>query len=107
MYVADPAGQREPGGHTHVQFTPKVPAGHSVQVPAPAKLYWPLGHSTGAPQPAGQAYPALQVVQLTAPLWLQVPVGHWTKVPLVEPVGHVYPAVHAKHTPAVGDPVAL
>ncbi len=38
--------------------------------------------------------PAAQLVHVPAPLALYVPRGHCTAVPLVDPAGHAYPAVH-------------
>jgi hypothetical protein len=96
---------------------PYRPALQLVQLPAPpVRLYWPAGHVTAVAlvDPAGHAHPALQLpehpadaiaavmpyspalqlVQLPAPVRLYWPAGHVTAVALVDPSGHAYPAVH-------------
>ncbi len=45
-------------------------------------------------EPAGHAYPALQLVQAPAPASLNWPAGHTTTVALVDPAGHACPAAH-------------
>jgi hypothetical protein len=64
----DPAGQVYPAVHWPEQApdgrpvaAPKVPAGHSVQAPAPAREYCPATHWVAVAEvdPAGQAYPAV------------------------------------------------
>jgi hypothetical protein len=62
----DPEGQYDPGrqGRLHgvgrVAVVQYVPAVHSVQLGAPARLYFPEGHTSavGVVDPATQKYPA-------------------------------------------------
>jgi hypothetical protein len=51
--------------------------------------------------------PALQLVQLPAPVRLYWPAGHVTAVALVDPAGHVYPAAQFPEHPADANPVTL
>jgi hypothetical protein len=47
--------------------------------------------------PAGQAYPAVQLLHELAPAVLNRPAEQTTAVALAEPAGHTYPAVHPMH----------
>ncbi len=67
VLLVDPAAHTYPAVHSPVHdsvvrpvVAPKVPAGHSVQAPAPTRLYCPAAHSTAVEfiDPAGHAYPA-------------------------------------------------
>jgi hypothetical protein len=85
-----------------------VPAGQSLQAPAPPVLYWPTGQGTAEAlvDPAGHAYPALQaavhvlvravsllhvpaeqLMHAAAPSLLYRPAGHATAVAFVDPAG--------------------
>jgi hypothetical protein len=60
---------------------PYRPAGHSVHVPAPPKLYVPTPHTLAVAfvLPAGQEYPAVQLplqAAVAAPAAPHVPAGH-------------------------------
>ncbi len=119
--LVDPAGHACPAAQSPVHVgraTPEVlpndPPGHGVHPAAPGPLYWPAGHSTAVAlvDPAGQAYPAVQLPLHTdvapaaelnvpaghaehdaAPASLYCPAGHCTAVALVEPTGHAYPGL--------------
>ena len=65
----DPGGQTKPSAHGPLHagvlrptLSPYVPPGQLVHVPAPAKLYCPMGHNctVGEVDPMGHAYPAVQ-----------------------------------------------
>lgn len=70
-------------GDVRPLLTPKVPPGHSLHWPAPARLYRPGGHISAVAEvePGAHAYPAVQVpeqVDTTSPLEApNVPAGHW------------------------------
>ena len=123
--------QYTPGLHSPLQFAtvvrtvvPYRPGAQPEHTPAPALLYRPAGHAVAVPlvEPAGHAYPAVQVpvqfgdgiavvlpnlpaghgVQLCTPTALYVPIGHGDPVPLMEPAGQKYPATHGPvHVDAV------
>jgi hypothetical protein len=68
--LVDPATQKYPAvqlplhAALDISFTPPyVPAGHALHEPAPPTLYCPAAHIAAVPlvDPAGQAYPALQL----------------------------------------------
>ncbi len=90
----DPAGQAYPATQLPLHtadvkpvLAPKLPAGHGVQDPAPAREYCPAGQmdAVGDVDPATHAYPAVQLPEQDA-------VVRPVEAPYV-PAGH--DAVHA------------
>lgn len=74
---------------------PKRPPGHSVQLPAPTRLYVPAGHTAAVAlvDPGAHAYPAVQGVHTAAPaVALYCPAPH--RVAFPEPAGHTDPGGH-------------
>jgi hypothetical protein len=117
----DPAGHAYPAGHSKVQTLVSplpplyVPAGQSLQAPAPASAYLPAGHFFNVPDvdPAGHSYPAEHGhehradvrpvadpnrpgghnVQVAAAAREYCPAGHTLAVADVDPAGQLYPAL--------------
>ena len=96
--IVDPALHTYPTEHGPLQFAvvspgdePKRPAAHGplhVELIAPLPLpYWPAGHGEHTADAATANWPA----------------AHSTRVSLVDPAGHAYPALHG---PAHDDVVA-
>ena len=87
-----------------------------MQLEDPAELYLPIAHWAGVADvdPALHTYPAVQLpvhaavvrpavepyrpagqsVQEPAPAREYLPATHWDAVPVVDPAGQAYPAVH-------------
>ena len=121
--LLDPAGHAYPARHSKVQTLVRplpplyVPAGQSLQAPAPASAYLPAGHFFNVPDvdPAGHSYPAEHDpehsaverivvdpycpgghnVQVAAAAREYCPAGHTLAVELYDPAGQLYPAVQA------------
>ena len=108
---------------------PYRPALQLVHIPAPPSEYWPAGQmdAVGVVDPAGQAYPALQMpvhddwfmaalapycpalqfVHAAAPAMEYWPAGHAATAGVVDAAGQTYPAVQAPLQSDVVKPVVL
>ena len=72
------------------------PAGHTVQLLAPAGAVNPGGHATAGAAGSGHAVPAAHVAQAPPPSAARVPTAQRTGAPGVCG-SHAWPAGHARH----------